>query len=44
VDGIEWGGTGNSTIVRRNHIILETSETGCVNEQQARRRHRRRGT
>jgi Right handed beta helix region len=30
VDGMEWGGSGDSSLVRHNHIIIR-DETGCVN-------------
>jgi hypothetical protein len=30
VDGMEWGGSGNNSMVRHNHIIIR-DETGCVN-------------
>lgn len=30
VDGVEWGSSGDNTIIRRNHITLG-GDTGCVN-------------
>jgi hypothetical protein len=30
VDGMEWGGSGNNSMVRHNRIIIR-DETGCVN-------------